>query len=389
MPPLIKVSIPRVQFFRILIALVSAIQLVSLVSSNALAGTQDLSTKFPIGISVLGVNATDTRVDSQGVTSLSIKDATAAGLLDKNGNPVIPKGSGITLGPKSTVGGTGGGSVKTQIFENVPIKITPQKADGTPNGDTREIRVSVEVALKASEQAGGQKKDLNSKIGRNVVGVTIGGGKLDFINEATGNKKKDKRETAWTNPPPPQKPEEPEDQALLPNLGNAMVSPVMNGVSFGNDVVNTNLSLLPLTLIPSGMATATGFTPIGTFDLDPTDYLDLFTDGFFDTPPDGNPVPLTEGLVNITMPFTNGPLVVPDVAALFDPESSQFLLGSNALVPDGYTGWLDNGPPDLQGTLTSTFNLAVTTPEPRTSFLEAVGLVLLLWRNYLHRKTAA
>ena len=121
--------------------------------------------------------------------SLDVATAMAAGLLDNKGNPAANRPNGAALGPMRRIGGTGGGSVLTQQFNNVPITVTPRSADGTANWDARTIRVSLVVALRPGMQNGttaatrqAQTSSITTKLCRNVAGATLGEGKLRLID---------------------------------------------------------------------------------------------------------------------------------------------------------------------------------------------------------------
>ncbi len=318
------------------------------------AGPGDQGTKYPVGIGIGTFNGSGI-VDSGGTTTLSFADAKAAGLLDANGDPVNPPAGSRTLG------GTGGGSVRCHVFNNVPITITPRNADGTPNGAPRTVNATVYVPKKPADQnPPDQEKKTNSvatKLGANIVGATIGGGKLDLIdtpNPATPNT--NTRSTGWTNPDPPTPPEPPPPPPPVPTPsekrvpirlsdGIYYIRPMIGPLGFVTDVF---IGTAPVTLIPYQHAGDCGFVQTGSLVLPRDIHAALFTEGYLDTLPDNGPLVLFSGyLPDIALP-TDDPAQpyahIHNVAACINPQSEKFLFGANACIPywpNGSTAWLD------------------------------------------------
>lgn len=331
------------------------------------AGPKDQSSKFPVGIEV-GGHKTGGIHDSGGVTTLSFDDAKKAGLIDDKGDPTRkPDGSGER--------GTGASFVKYNFFNNVKINVTPAKADGTRNGDTREVETTVYVPKKPADQDGPTDADkmkktnsVTNKLGANVVGSTIGGGKLEIVDTPTGDPLKDARSTKWSNasPPGPIPADHTFALVVIPRFDTHAFA--MPGVSFNSVVLDPEITTLPVTMIPGSIASLVGLKPVGMFTLDFEEQSSLFVEGFLGTPPGNGPLSLPFGYLDIALPAADGSFEVRGVAALINSESDRLLLGGNGLVPDGYAGWLDSD--------TSRFNLRAV-PEPSSLVLALTGIAAM------------
>ncbi len=338
-------------------------------AQSAWSGPEDQGTKYPVGIEIGGLTGGGI-VDSGGTTSLSFEDAKKAGLLDANGDPVNPPDGSVNIG------GTGGGSVKAHKFKNVTIKVTPRNADGTPSGDQREVKVTVYVPKKPADQAGAddaaKEKKTNSlitKLGSNVAGATVGGGQIKLVDKATSNPLQNERSTGWTNAAPaapapvPQKkiPVVPDD-----NFEDDTIKQVfLPGVLLNGTAVNANLTTLPTTLIPQGLAQTIGLVSVGSYQLDDASLGALFTEGYIDAVP-GDTFFLQFGYIDLALPAFDGPSSLNHVAAMINPFSDTVLIGANGLVPANMEGWLDNS--------SGTFNLI---PEPNS--LALIVAATLAW----------
>ncbi len=339
-------------------------------STAALAGPEDQGSRYPVRIAIGGAGGllVGGIVDSGGTTSLSYEDAIDAGLLDTNGDPVSPPDG------SRSIGGTGGGSVAAHQFNNVTIKVTPLNANGTANGDTREVKVTVVVPKKPADQTGAddaaktkKTSSLTTKLGANVAGATLGGGQIRLTDKATNNPAKNDRSTGWTNAAPGEAPSAPQIQIpLVPKdpVDNDIKRSQIPGINLNGFLVTADITSLPTTLIPQSMISLLGLIPVGTFVLDDIAIASLFAEGYIDAMP-GDTLALQYGFIDLSLPALTGPFEILHVAAMINPFSDDILIGANGLVPANWDGWLDNS--------AHLFNLAAsaTVPEPGT-------LVLLL-----------
>jgi hypothetical protein len=305
---------------------------------SAWAGPQDIRTNYPVGIGVGGQEFPGI-VDSGGVTTLSYEDAKKAGLLDANGDPVNPPDGTTSLG------GTGGGSVKCHRFDKVNVKVQPKNADGTNNGPAKEIEVTVVVPKKPSEQDGAddaakQKKtdSVITKAGRNIAGATIDGSKLELTDKSTSDPNKNARSTGWTAAAIQDRFEVPfnEDEVQDDNTFFPCSTPtvILNGVPMPSAI-----SAAPMSVIPQSLAMELGGVLVGQMPLDFAGQSLLFVEGFWPHLPQPNPIPVQVVAINVVLPTLNGPPIQNSAPALFitTPFIQQTLVGGNALIPEGWS----------------------------------------------------
>ncbi|MCG3123227.1 MAG: hypothetical protein GIKADHBN_01637 [Phycisphaerales bacterium] len=321
----------------------AAALLATLTISPAVAGPADISTNYPVELEVGGKKVSGI-VDSGGLTTLSFEDAKAAGLLDDNGDPVNPADGSVTLG------GTGGGTVKCHRFNDVTVKVQPKNADGTNNGPAREIKVTVVVPKKPAEQEGANDAEktkktnsVSTKAGRNIVGATIDGHKLDLTDKETEDAKKNERSTGW--------------QAVGTAAGGAAVpveedknetdnsetpSRIM-GADFNGMPLSPFYSGAPMSIIPEWMAIQLGAIPLGPAQIGMQAQQTLFSEGLWPYLPQES-MQLPSYAINVVLHSTNAGPVLNDAPVVFlaAPFIQQPVLGSNALVPQNMIAELDS-----------------------------------------------
>ncbi|MBI3710510.1 MAG: hypothetical protein HY246_22935 [Proteobacteria bacterium] len=345
------------------------------------AGTQDSETRYFVKIEIgkfqdgaLDIS-TPGQPDSAGFTVISFADAQKAGLLDEFGDPTKPPDGSKNVG-------TGPATVKAHVFNDVKIKITPLKfegATGKANGDAREVTGQVVVPMRSFEQDGATDADkekkqnsLPTKLGVNLVGAQIGGGKLDFIDTKNpNNPNKNDRSMGWTNPAPNTPNVQP--QKVVPVTPPASGSPSgpkvdkdhfefeSGGAEFKTDAF---MSTLPLTMVPTSLAGTMGLSTPFSLTLDAEMQQLLFAAGYLDFVPGLDPITFEFGFLDVVL---DG-LLIPGVATIVNPFFDSVVVGVNALVPTGFAGWFDND--------ASTFDLAMV-PEPASLCVLLGGLLAL------------
>ena len=180
---------------------------------NSQAGPKDSESRYSIGLEA-GDFKKAVPLDSNAPTVIAFEDAKKVGLLKEDGTPTAQPGG------MSELGGATGGKVKVWRFDKVPLKLQPVKANGDSNGDQRMVEVQVFVPKRPADQDGAndaekmaKTKALPTLIGVNVVGMKIGGGKLELVDEATNKPDMNNRSTKWSN-----KPGEEEEESVLFHL---------------------------------------------------------------------------------------------------------------------------------------------------------------------------
>ena len=326
-----------------------------LASLVAHAGPEDQFTKYPVGVGIGGVIVNGI-ADSGGTTTLSFEDAKRLGILDANGDPADFDPDGT-----QNMGGTGGGSVSCHIFKNVWIEVQPRNADGTPNGPTRSIKVTIFVPKKPALQTGPndeakakKTKSVPTKIGANICGATIDGNKIDFTDVATNDPKKNKRSTSWRQVTggggggggtggadrraPVQEDDNYEDEASF--------EPMLPQVWINGQPCSAQVNLAPITCFGQQAAQHFGVQPLGPEVVDFENHQALFMAGLTDILPDAqNELILPMGVCLVEIPTLEGDAVVlQPVRAFVLPDGDPFTvaLGGNALVPPGASMWLDS-----------------------------------------------
>ena len=354
-----------------LVRIIALVTLAIGLQAIAMAGPRDLRTNYYVKIQVVNgtsisapVNAVD---DTGGTTSLSFTDATAYGLLDAAGDPTR------TPDDVRAIGGTGGGSVRAYVFNDVKLQITPATFGGKrTNGDARTVTTTVVVPEKPANQpstetdlarrtADQQRKtaSLITKIGKNTAGLKFGTGRLMTLDDGPALPTfPNNRYTTWSDPKP---------KVVLPvNFGSAGQI-FMPGVSMNGTLFDPRVGTGSASIIPSNIAAELGVSLMGSQTLSFETQSSLFYDGLINTLP-GIPLTLQYGMVTVTLPSTEGPFSMGSIEVLINPQSDQLYLGANGIVPQYYGGWFDNG--------TSTYNLA-SIPEPGTLLLLASGFLSL------------
>lgn len=379
-----QVTVKRTGFrnspFRPVSFLTIAILVVGL-GGIATAGPKDLKTNYYVKIQLVNgqnVSAPVTAVDDTGgTTSLSFVDATSDGLLNAAGDPTRPPDSIVTIG------GTGGGSVKAFVFNDVQIKVAPTLYGGKrSHGESRTVMTTVVVPEKPADQpsnetdpakraADQQRKtsSLTTKIGKNTAGLKFGNGRLMSIDDgAILHGLPDNRYTTWSDPQP---------QRVFPLKWGGGGSLEMEGVLLNRTYFDPRVGTGSASVVPSAVAAELGISPIGRETLSSETQSSLFYAGLIDTLP-GTPLTLSFGLVSVTLPSTTGPFSVGTIEVLINPESDQLYLGANGLVPEYYGGWFDAD--------SSTFNLA---PVPEPSSLLLLGSGFLGLGGFLRKRLSA
>ncbi|MCC6429171.1 MAG: hypothetical protein IT435_20415 [Phycisphaerales bacterium] len=316
--------------------------IVGLGSTPTLAGPSDISTNYPVGLEVGGKSFSGI-VDSGGITTLSFEDAKAAGLLDENGDPVNPPDGSVN------VGGTGGGSVKCHKFNKVKVKVQPKNADGTNNGDPKEIEVTVLVPKKPADQDGAddaaKKKKTDSvitKAGRNIAGATIDGSKLELTDKETKEANKNSRSTGWQanvndghEVPFNEDPNDQDDIEVPCSTPMAL----LNGNPMPIAISTASVGVMPLS-----MAMDLGGIPLGTRPVDPFTQRALFIEGHWPNIPQDHPVNVQVFAINVVLPsLADGPLQNSGPAHfLAAPFFQQPMIGGNGLIPENWSATLDS-----------------------------------------------
>ncbi len=311
-------------------------------SGLALAGPDDIGTKYPVGIEIGGQSFSGI-LDSGGLTSLSFEDAKKAGLLDANGDPVNPPDGSVN------VGGTGGGSVKCHVIKT-KVKVQPKNADGSNNGDAKEVEVKVVVPKKPADQDGAndaekQKKtdSMKTKAGANISGATIDGKKIGMKDEPTADPNKNKRSTEWIAAfiqAPVKVPVQQDDNFEDHTFTNYRSQTVLVNGHPATALLSTN----PCTMIPMHLAQQWGLPIEGQSLLDPSMSLPMYCDSFFDIFMDV-PISLPHTHTQVMLFTINGqpiPLAPTKTFINPDPMFESIILGSNAITPEGCTAWFDH-----------------------------------------------
>lgn len=284
------------------------------------------------------------KLDCGGVTSLSAADAQAAGLLKADGTNAVPHSGTVNLN------GTGGGKVKCYKFDNVTISVTPLTDGGQNNGTPQTVTVTVVVPVPEGEQPGAtprersrQRRSVKTKAGKNVAGATFGGNKkLDLVDEATNDPRKNKRSTRWV-------------QASF-TAGDPSVTilgggfdghgfyfpPTMPRAAVGSLVTEVAITGHPLTMIPMAWLEAANVRLTGSMALDLETQADLFVEGHLENLGEHDLV-VESGVVSITLFTTAGTFHTVEVAIIVhpEPEAHRIVLGINAIVPEQYAAVLE------------------------------------------------
>lgn len=361
-------------FTRDRITTLTSIVLIAVLNAMAFAGPEDQFTKYPVGVGIGGTIVSGI-ADSGGTTTISFADAKRLGILNGDGDPGDFDADGT-----QRMGGTGGGVVVCHIFRNIWVTVQPRKADGTPNGPARTVKVTIFVPKKPSEQTGAndaekrrKTRSVPTKIGANVCGAEIDGHKLDLSDKATADPKKNKRSTGWRRiaggggggkgdtggadrRAPVQEDDNYEDEAffepMLPELW-------INGLPCAGTI-----NAAPATCFGWEAAQQFGVFPIGQEILDFDNHRALFMAGLLDTLPDeNNPLVLPIGHCLVEIPtFEGDAIALQPVLAFILPEGDpwQVVIGGNGLVPPGTSMWLDSDQHqllwDLDGPCIADFN---------------------------------
>ncbi len=302
-----------------------------------LAGPRDISTNFPVGI-VVGDTEVAGIADTGGTTTISYEDAKKLGILDENGDPKDPPDG------STRIGGTGGASVSCHRYDKLKIKVQPKNADGTNNGDAKEIECTVLIPKKPSEQTGADDAEkarktasVTNKLGKNVTGADIAGSRLEEVDKKTKDPKKNERSTKWATVVEDRSEvpfnEDPSDQDDI-ELPCSTPTVYLNGVP-----MPANVSTASASLMPQWLAGQIGASPAGTEFLSVATQQLLYSEGLWPMLPQPNPVPVQVVLVEVVLPTLNGPPITNSGPALFitAPFIQQTLIGSNALIPEDWS----------------------------------------------------
>ncbi len=337
-------------------ALIVAVLAVAGLARSVTAGPEDQGTKYPVGVGIGGNTVEGGILDSGGTTTISFAHAWALGLIDDNGDPVNkPDGS-------TTLGGTGGGSVKCHVFKGVKVKVQPKNADGSNNGEPKEITVTVFVPKKASEQDGADDKEkdrktgsVSTKLGANVVGAKFGDSKIDLKDKSTGDPKKNERSTGWTNinAQGDQKAPVKEDDNFEDEVIQESYLP--SGARFNDIPAAAFATTVPITAVSQQLAQTMHIFAEGQDPLDFLSHSVMFLSGWTDIIPDpGQPVPLQWGHATVQIPTSDGGAYAVESVRVFilppgfitDPTLA--IVGGNALIPADTHAWFDNDSDLLQ-----------------------------------------
>lgn len=321
-------------------------------SAWVVAGPQDISTNYPVGIKI-GDTEVSGIADTGGTTTISFEDAKKLGILDANGDPVN-KPDGTT-----SIGGTGGASVKCHRYDKMKIKVQPKNADGTNNGAAKEIECTVLIPKKPAEQTGAddaekerKTKSVTNKLGKNVTGANIDGSKLDEVDKKTKDPKKNERGTRWVDYPAV------EDRAEVPfnedeNLQDDVEMPCSTPTAILNGhPMPVLVSTAPCSVVSQQTAMQLGATPAGMEMMSVTTQQLLFTEGLWPTLPQDGPIPVQVVLINVVLPTLEGSPIMNSGPALFymTPFPSQTLVGGNALIPEDWAATFNSDTGTIQFT---------------------------------------